>query len=416
MPRLTPRRAAAFAVLSALAGGCAAVTNPVADGIPVRRVPQELLARPKSQLQQINFTLLRRKEIENYKLDKGDVLAVIAGDLFGPESQQPPVKLADQFGNESAIGYPLPVRDDGTISLPSTKLKPIPVRGRTLAEVEVEIRKLLESGLFQANQARVSVQLYQKRKYKVQVVREDTQPVNFQSGGALLSGAKKGNGFIIPLEYGQNDVLHALNFTGGLPGVDAKNELIIQRGTYDPANPEKGVVRIPLRLFPDQPMTISEEDIVLNEGDILYIQSRDSEVYYTGGVLGSKQVALPRDYDLDVIGAIAQNGGPIANGGFTQNAFIAQAFASGLGTPSPSLCTVLRKLPDGRQLPIRVDLTRALQDPRERILIQPDDVLVMQEKPGEAILRYLTQTIRINNTADTIRSENLNQTITGSIP
>ncbi|MGL4421480.1 MAG: hypothetical protein ACRCZF_12495, partial [Gemmataceae bacterium] len=212
------------------------------------------------------------------------------------------------------------------------------------------------------------------------------------------------------------DVLRALNLTGGLPGLDAKNEVVIQRARKDNSDPTKNFSRVPLRIYPDQQLTIHEADITLNDNDIIYIASRDSEVYYCAGVLGSRQVPLPRDYDLDIVQAIAQNGGPLINGGFTQNAFIAQSFASGLGTPSPSLCTVVRKLPNGQQLPIRVDITRAMQDPRERILILPDDILVMQEKPGEAILRYMTQQFRFNTTVDTIRGENIFQTLTGSTP
>jgi protein involved in polysaccharide export with SLBB domain len=399
-----------------LSAGCAALTNPVADGVPVRRVPAEILGRPKTELQQIPLTLLRRTEPDQYRLDKGDILSVIAGDLFGPENQQPPVKVPDQFGDVAAVGYPVPVRDDGTISLPSPKLKPILVRGKTVAEVEDEVRRAVEAGLFVKDTARVSVQLYYKRRIQVQVVREDTAPLAQAAGLQFLATTKKGSGFVVPLENGKNDVLHALNYTGGLPGLDARNEVIIQKGGYDTGVAGKTQVTIPLRLYPDQPVTFSEADITLNEGDILYIQSRDSEVFYTAGVVGSRQIPLPRDYDLDVIAALAVAGAPLVNGGFTQNAFVAQSVASGLGTPSPTLVTVVRKLPNGQQFPIRVDVARAFRDPRERILIQPDDIIVMQEKPYEAIGRYLTQQYRFNTIWETIRGDRVNQTFSGTSP
>ena len=51
----------------------------------------------------------------------------------------------------------------------------------------------------------------------------------------------------LQLEPGHNDLLQALTQTGGPPGLEAKNELIIRRGKYDPADPAKGYVRIPLR-------------------------------------------------------------------------------------------------------------------------------------------------------------------------
>ena len=111
-----------------------------------------------------------------------------------------------------------------------------------------------------------------------------------------------------------------------------------------------------------------------------------------------------------MIQALTLVGAPLANGGFTQNAFIGSAVNSGLGSPSPALLTVLRPLSNGRQIPIKVDLNRALRDPRERLRVRGGDILVMQERPGEATLRYLTQTFRLNTAANTFQGG----TITGA--
>src|SRR5262245_26721206 len=244
---------------AALSGGCAALTNPVADGIPVRRLPAEVLGRPRADLKPIPDTLLRRKELDEYRLDKGDVLAVVASEVFGDERVQTPVKLADQFSNYSALGFPIPVQDDGTISLPAAKIKPIPVKGKTVREVEELIRKIItgklrpvyDVELVKEEFAKVSVQLMQPRKYKVMVIREDAAQVPYyQTGGAIL-GTKKKNGFTIYLEHGRNDLLNALNLTGGPPGDDAMDEVIIEKGQYDPANPTKGIHRIPLKKYAD---------------------------------------------------------------------------------------------------------------------------------------------------------------------
>jgi len=43
---------------------------------------------------------------------------------------------------------------------------------------------------------------------------------------------------------------------------------------------------------------------------------------------------------------------------------------------------------------IRVDLNTAMTDPRERILVQPRDILLLQETPQEAIARYFTTVFR----------------------
>jgi hypothetical protein len=210
--------------------------------------------------------------------------------------------------------------------------------------------------------------------------------------------------------------LQALTQTGGPPGLEAKNEVIIRRGKYDPADPAKGYLRIPLRVRPDQPITFTEADITLQDGDTVSIEARDTEVYYTAGLLGSAQVPLPRDYDLHVIEAIAQVRGPLINGSFSQNAFVAQAVGTGIGNPNASLVTVVRRLPNNQQILIRVDLNEAFRDLRENIIIQPGDLIVMQERPSEAVTRYFTQTIRVTSNWLTILGTRFSQNAVSTNP
>jgi protein involved in polysaccharide export with SLBB domain len=408
------------------AGGCAALTNPVADGVPVRRLPEEVLGRSKADLKPIPLTLLRQKENPNYRLDKGDVLAIVADEVIAPSTVQPPVRLPDAQNNLAATGYPIPVSEDGTISIP--RVPPINVKGKTVPEAEQLVKDTLIKSEVLKPAARISVQLMQKRKYQVMVIREDTTPVPIQSGNAILGTNKRGNGFTLSLQQGENDVLRALNATGGPPGLDAKNEVVIMRGQYDPSTPNynladirqvsgsSSVTRIPMRVYPEQPLTIQESDIVLKDGDILLIEARDTEVYYTAGLIGAGQFVLPRDTDLDVIQAIAQVRGPLVNGGFSQNQFVPQSVGTGIGSPSPSLCTVLRQLPGKQQIPIRVDLNRAFIDPRERLLIQPGDIIVLQERSGEAIGRYLSQTLRLSTSLEILRGGSLTSNGTSTNP
>ena len=417
---------------ASLSGGCAALTNPVADGIPVRRLPAEVLGRPKADLRAIPLNALQQREPDPYRLDKGDVLAIIADNVIAPPTAQPPVKLPDQLNNTAALGYPTPVTEDGTITIPY--VDPINVKGLSVQEAEKAVRDAIFYGkkLLQPDQ-RVSVQLLQKRRYQITVVREDNQPVPVQTGSQVYGGNRRGNGFNLSLVAGENDVLHALNATGGPPGLDAKNEIVVLRNVkgkaFEPGvildgvsrkqlimNGDVVALRIPLRIYPEQALSIKEEDIILKEGDIVFIEARDTEVYYTSGLIGGGQYPLPRDYDLNVIQAIAQVRGPLLNGGFSQNAFVANSVGSGVGTPSPSLVTVLRQLPNGKQIPIRVDVNRAFIDPRERILILPGDIVVMQERPEESIGRYLSQTFRVSSTFDVIRSPSLNSIGTSTNP
>ena len=46
---------------------------------------------------------------------------------------------------------------------------------------------------------------------------------------------------------------------------------------------------------------------------------------------------------------------------------------------------IVRKLADGQQFRIRVDLGEATFDAKERILIQPEDILLLYLQPFEAI-------------------------------
>ena len=121
-------------------------------------------------------------------------------------------------------------------------------------------------------------------------------------------------------------------------------------------------------------------------------------MFFTGGLLPTAATQLPRDYDLDILEAIALSGGPLYSGGLAAglNSFNPE-FNSGLiGGPSPSRALVLRRLPDGDQIPIRVDLDKALTDPTERIVIQPNDTIILKQSPGEAIVRYLNSAMRLD--------------------
>jgi hypothetical protein len=229
-----------------------------------------------------------------------------------------------------------------------------------------------------------------------------------------IASSKRGTGNVVDLPAYENDVLHALALTGGLPGLDAYNEIIIQRdGFHDPgdrdtmlkqlestppgSHPLKTIgasgeiVRIPLRVPSGEKLAICPEDITLRNGDVVFLESRDDRWFYTGGLLPTGKFELPRDHNLDVIEAVAEVRGPLINGAFGGSNLSGDLVKPGIGNPSPTSLIVVRRTPSGGQVPIRVDLGRALRDPHERILVQAGDVLILQEKPGEAFARYFSQ-------------------------
>ena len=431
------------ALLCAALSGCAAVTNPVASGVPVDRLPPDYFPLPREEEKTIPLTLLRQKAPDAYRLDSGDVLGVYIEGILGDKTQPPPVHYSEVGNVPPALGYPIPVRDDGAAPLPL--VGPVLVRGLTVPEAEKRIIKAytVDNKFLQPDRARIIITLVQPRQYHVLVVRQDSGGVTLGPAGTL-GNTKRGTGAVVDLPAYENDVLNALTRTGGLPGLDAVNEVVIQRGSAEdrgngdrnrltegcslcpPPAPPAGadtpatsggqLIRIPLRMSPNEPLPFKPEDVVLQTGDIVFIEARDTEVFYTGGLLFPRQFVLPRDYDLRVVDAVALAGGPLVNGGVTQNNLSGTIVASGLGSPSPSLLTVLRKTKCQGEVKINVDLNRALNDPRENILVQPGDVLILQETPGEAITRYVTTVIRFQYLATLINQRDFTGTSSANLP
>ena len=77
-------------VSAALLSGCAAYTNPVANGIPVRMLPDQLLAESRENFEPIDLAILRQPPPESFKLDVGDTLGVYIEGIIGDENTPPP--------------------------------------------------------------------------------------------------------------------------------------------------------------------------------------------------------------------------------------------------------------------------------------------------------------------------------------
>jgi hypothetical protein len=408
---------AAIAML--LQGGCAALTNPVGDGVPVRRIPPELLAVSKRDEQTIPLTQLRQPPPAVYQLAAGDVLGVYVEGFLGERNQQLPIHVGPVVQNQNlrrltpATGYPIVVQEDGAIDLPvAGKLQ---VQGKSIVEAREAIRDLYtEKKLIKADTNVVIVSLYQPRQYNILVLRQEAASFGIGPDGQIAT-SKRGTGYEIDLPAYENDVLHALARTGGLPGLDVCNEIVIQRGCFrDPRDrstvlrglgnlpgdkdPLKvlgatgQVIRIPLRVPPGPPPCLHPEDVTLYTGDVVFLEARDEPLFFTGGLLPPAAHVLPRDRDLDVVEAVALVRGPLINGAFGGSNLSGDLVKPGIGNPSPTHLVVVRRTPGGGQVPISVDLGRALNDPSERLLVKAGDVLILQEKPEEAFARYFTQT------------------------
>jgi protein involved in polysaccharide export with SLBB domain len=522
--------------------GCAAF-RPI-HGVPARYVPDEFKTATRSGKRTIDLSLMRQRPCPVHLVDSGDLLAIYIEGILGRAEDQPPVYFPPTNDLPPSVGYPIPVRDDGMISLPLVGT--LSVRGQTITQVEDTIRRAytVDKQFLQVGRDRIFVALQRPRHYRVLVIRQEaTSDVSVGAGGMLNLGAlKRGTGKVVNLPVYKNDVLNALAESGGLPGLDAENAIYVIRSgsqpavpvtpthaqpnawmppaalpvtrlanpqirgqspswTYDraadyrsqvntagwstpagqpsvvqpvqyqapyqpampvsaplqplpqaapyapPANPTplpmmappspppgvmptqpwtpqpdpmfpapqpgewaplgqgwsakdlgmtldgRRVIRIPVRLGPGESVDITAEDVTLHDGDIVFIESRETEVFYTGGLLGGGQYTLPRDYDLDVLGAIAvAQGGTNGGGGGGSRGTQSMGGQSALNNDvsiSASQVIILRPLCDGSQLTIQVDLYEALRNPNERIVIQPGDYILLQYTRPEAVLAFI---------------------------
>ncbi|MCA9134180.1 MAG: polysaccharide biosynthesis/export family protein [Planctomycetales bacterium] len=423
------RRAFSAAIVTTLTmafSGCTALTQPI-DGIPASRLPPQFFQGDKDDLIAIDISLLAQEKPRQYTLGPGDVLGITVDRIlpfYEPEQvpEPPPVHFPDKDSTlPPSTGFPITILEDGTISLPL--VEPIKVDGLTTDQVRDKIRKTYIDAqiLKEDEQRKVSpvVTLIEKRRTNVIVIRQDASgngndtflaQVN-RSGRGVVGADQSAEGEVVQLDAFENDILHALTETGGLPGIGAKNEVKILRSkasdkaarrafmeqyqqmlamhtdpcSCPPPMPEDPtVLRIPLRLPPGVLPNIRPEDVLLQEGDIVLIESRENEFFYTGGLLPGGQWPIPRDYDLDALGAMAIAGAGVSS--------LQRSGSSGLvGNAQvipPGRLYILRQTPCNGQMAIDVDLSAALNDPSQRPIIQPGDTLILQFKPCEEAINF----------------------------
>ena len=399
------------------------------DAIPVARVPREILTVDrKDNYKDISLLRLRQDPPESYLLGPGDVLGVYIKGVLGSEEELPPIHFPEDGNRPPAVGLPVPVREDGTLSLPI--IEPINVKGMSLVEASnaIKMAYIYPEPIIREGEESIIVTLIQQRKVRVMVIREEA--------GGQQGVTKRGTGQVVDLPAYENDVLHALGATGGMPGTDAKNEIMIYRGMYQagvdadsvlnqicqdncqdncfcseaPLPDPPSVTRVPLRYDPSNPPKFTQEDVILTEGDIVIIRSRDEETFYTAGVLGGGEYPLPRDKDLDILGAVSLARGPLGasgtgvmaigggGGGGMGGGMGGGGMNGGRGSAycQPSQAIIIRELPCGSQIAIRVNLNRALTNPGERILIQPKDVVLLKYTLGEEVGNVFLSLIQFN--------------------
>ena len=166
------RRAAVAVLLASLCAGCAAFTNPVANGIPAHLLPEEYKVCPREGMETIPLTWLRRKPPREYRIEAGDVLAVFIEGILGTRDESPPVNFQESSNRPPSLGYPVPVDESGRILLPL--VDSLTVHGMTVSEIKEVVEIAYTSGeesILQPGRTRILVNLLRPRHTRVLVIR-----------------------------------------------------------------------------------------------------------------------------------------------------------------------------------------------------------------------------------------------------
>lgn len=417
-------------LVCAVSGGCMSIPNSAT--VSPKYFKNKSQGGVRSEMEQINFVKLRMDKPAEELLGPNDVLGIYIAGITGAAEEAPPIHNIDSATARPASGYPYMVRSDGTLSLPMLP-EPIYVEGMSLVQAEEAIRSAytLKREIV-PTEANITVSMIKPRTYHVTVIREDvtsddqrysSSAANGGKGVAYMSSMQRGSATSLELPAYKNDVLEALSQTGGLPGLNAKNEVVILRKAYsdefsntdygegagyaqsqvaqrynetgviDGLNSDVGVVRIPLRIAPgEEPPQLTSEDVTLYDGDVVYIQSREAEVFYTGGLIKGGVYPIPRDYDLDVMGAIATAGGAL---GASAGAVPGNTSGKISSLLPASRIIVLREV-NGKQYAIQIRQREMLRDPSQRILIEPNDVVLVEYTNAELWFNMLYNMINFN--------------------
>lgn len=228
----------------------------------------------------LNAKHLRQRPPASYVLSDNDILGLFIEGVLGdgtPPNEAPKVRMAAEM--VPMIGHPVPVREDGTLSLPL--IKPIPVRGLTIQQVEKLIQRAYKEGKTPVikPEGKIIATLVRERTYNVTVVRRDGASTQYSA---------------LKLPAYKNDVFNALAKTGGMPGISSAAKVFVMRSNqfkFDERNAAAlsfsileetknaaATLTIPTKLKKEQAPLFREADIVLSNGDVVFVDGSGSDI------------------------------------------------------------------------------------------------------------------------------------------
>ena len=334
---------------------------------------------------------------DTYTLDHGDTIGVFVEGVVGEVNEMPPVHQPHAGSSLGpAMGFPTLVVHDGTLRLPL--VDPINVRGLTVSQVESLLKKIYRQGdnPIIAQRSRVIVSLIRKRTVNVMVLRGDQsqaqgdQRLGRQNRGPVASRSDGSSRiYNLQLPAGESDLLGALIESGGLPGVNAQDQMKILRGASGQTElaqspfPRTGGSSIstsqrvaqsaPVR-YGSQSAPFPRSGARLGNGDIVSVAAKPTEVFYTGGQLGGGEFLIPRDRPLSIMDAIAQVGGvPQGRRGL-----------AAVPLQEPRLLKLVRNV-GGQQAVYQFDLSGGYSQQAAQTRVRSGDYLILDYSPAQRV-------------------------------
>lgn len=334
---------------------------------------------------------------DTYTLDHGDTLGVFVEGVVGELNEMPPVhQPAEGSSLGPAMGFPTLVVHDGTLRLPL--VDPINVRGLTVAQVESLLKKIYRQGdkpiITERN--RVIVSLIRKRTVNVMVLRGDqSQAQTPQRFGRQNRGpvANRSDGssrvYNLQLPAGESDLMGALMESGGLPGVNAEDQMQILRnasgqtvlaqspfprtGNSSFEASQRVAQSAPVR-YGAQSTPFPRSSARLGNGDIVSVAARPTEVFYIGGQFGGGEFLIPRDRPLSVMDAVAQAGGvPQQSRGL-----------AAVPLQEPRLLKLVRNV-GGQLATYQFDLSGGYSQQAAQTRVRSGDYLILDYSPAQRV-------------------------------
>ncbi len=289
----------------------------------------------------------RHPRSAEYRLDGGDLLAIIVDGILGNFTTAP-VHMPSRYGDDVApsLGYPVPVRADGTVNLPL--IDPILVRGLTVAEAQKKISRIYRDKKMLNRKNQVMVSLMRKRTVSMTVIHDEPlHPATLASPNLAYSAYRTPRKLVtsVTLPADQADRLTVLGKAGAAIDLDAEILTLHHSGRRR-----------------------HRRDAQLPNGAVIESKSAPVDFFYTGGRLPANRLPIPKG-GLTVAQAVAMSGGSLGQSPF-----------------GASDLYVVRHARGGQQSATRINM----RGPGSSARVLPGDALILRQTPNELLTRILT--------------------------